>query len=454
VKPRSELNFKLLNLRGGLFATAFCFSTQSVLRLGSSLILTRLLRPEAYGIVTLVMSVVFVVEMLSDIGVTIFIIRDKNGEEPRYLNTAWTIRFSRHAANSTVLFLLAPFIATSLYHAPELIAPLRVFSPWFLLLGLESMSFPLAIRRKQAGIVMYSELAATAVSICFSVLYTLHFRDYWGIIYGTLLNRLLVTLLSHAFLRDVRPRPTLDWVAAREMFRFTRFTMPSSWLTLALTQFDKVVFLRLFDLNLLGVYGVAGNIAGPVEGLISKISQMVLYPRLAQGFRDDRDSLPLSYYTGNLSLFAIILMIPAAIGGAAQLIITVLYDPRYSAAGLILQAFMMRALLLALASPAEDLLIAAGEYQVILHGNILRAIWVVAGSIIGYYLFGFIGFIYGLALSGAPPLLYYLWLQRTKGLMIARYEFFKVAFALGVGICAYLASSLLLLLWQTLRIKI
>ena len=85
------------------------------------------------------MSIVFVVEMLSDIGVNVFIVHDKKGEQPRYLNTAWTIRLVRNSLNSTILFLCAPLIATSFYEAPGLVAPLRVFSPWFLILGLESM---------------------------------------------------------------------------------------------------------------------------------------------------------------------------------------------------------------------------------------------------------------------------------------------------------------------------
>jgi lipopolysaccharide exporter len=445
---------KLINLQGELFATAFAFLAQAVIRLGSSLILTRILRPEAYGTITLLMSIIFVVEMLSDIGVTVFIVRDKNGEQPRYLNTAWTIRLVRYSLNSAILFLCAPWIATSFYDAPGLVAPLRVFSPWFLILGLESMSFPLAIRRKQSRILMYSELSASVLSTAFTVVYCLHAGDYWGMVYGTLLNRLLLTLLSHAFFRDFRPKLQFDRRAAGEMLRFTKFTVPSSWLTLALSQFDKMIFLRLFDLHLLGVYGVAANIAGSIEALISKVSQMVLYPRLAHGFRADRDNFPLKYYTGNIKLFATILIVPAAIGGAARLIIAVLYDPRYAQAGTILQAFMVRALLLSLASPAEDLLIAAGEYQVILHGNILRATWTVAASLAGYHFFGFTGFMYGVALSGAPPLIYYLWLQRAKGMMIVRYEFFKVAFALAVAMSAYLTSSLLLTLWQTTRNRI
>src|SRR5271170_4112216 len=122
---------KFINFRGDLFATGACFAAQAVIKLASSLILTRLLRPEAYGIITILMSIAFVVEMLADIGVTVFIVRDPNAEQSRYLNTAWTMRLGRSLLNTTILMLGAPLMATSIYHAPELAAPLRVFSLWF-----------------------------------------------------------------------------------------------------------------------------------------------------------------------------------------------------------------------------------------------------------------------------------------------------------------------------------
>jgi hypothetical protein len=112
---------------------------------------------------------------------------------------------------------------------------------------------------------------------------------------------------------------------------------------------------------------------------------------------------------------------------------------------------MIRATLLALGSPAEDLLIASGEWQVTLVGNIFRAIWVIAASLTGYHLFGFLGFVYGAALSGLPPFIYYLWFQRRKGMLIYRYEIYKIAFALGVAMLSYLAAAPLLALWSAVR---
>jgi O-antigen/teichoic acid export membrane protein len=316
------------------------------------------------------------------------------------------------------------------------------------------MAFALAIRRKQARLQMYSELAASLLSTSFSIFYCYRYHSFWGMVFGMLINRLIMTALSYQFYPELRPRLFFDLVAAREILVYSKFTIPSSFLTLGLNQFDKVVLLRLFDLRLLGIYGLASNIAGSIETLISKISQAVLYPRCAHNFREHPDTATKRYYTENTRLFAGILAMPAAVSGAAHLIITLLYDSRYSEAGSVLQALGIRAVLLSFASPAEDLLISAGQFHVILVGNVLRTAWIILGSLIGYYFLGFLGFVYALSLSGLPPWLYYLWLQKSKGMLIAKYELYKAAFALGIGVTSYAGSALFLALFPGFRIKL
>jgi lipopolysaccharide exporter len=445
---------KMVNFRGDLFATTFAFAMQAVIRLVSSLILTRVLLPEAYGTITILVSVLYLIGNILDTNVSLFIVRDKNAEQPRYLNTAWTIRVIRSLLSGAALFVCAPLIATKIYDLPNLVLPLRVFALWFLIDGFETMAFAVAIRRKQARLQMYSELAGSLLSTTFSIIYCYHYHTFWGIAFAMLLNRLFMTVVSHLLYRDLKPRFFLDRAAAREILGYSKFTVPSSLLSLGLNQFDKIVFLRLFDLRLLGIYGLAGNISGSLESLISKISQAVLYPRVAHNFREHPDTAVIRYYTENTRLFAGILGLPAAVAGAAHLIITLLYDSRYSDAGTVLQAFAIRAVFLSLASPAEDLLISVGQFHVILVGNILRATAIVIGSLLGAYFFGFPGFVYGLAASGLLPLLYYLWLQNSKGLLIWKYELYKVAFALGVGIASYLASTLFLSLFPGFRVKL
>ena len=445
--------FTKINLKGDLVASVATFAGLATVKFGSSLILTRILLPDAYGIITILLSVSFTLALLSDVGTYTSIVRAPNGDSPSYLNTAWTIRFARSALNATIMFFATPAIV-HLFGTPALTAPLRVFSLWFAIDALESNSVPIAARKKNTRVVVYSDFIATLISTAFTVIYCYFSRTFWGMVYGLLLNRALFVSFSYLYYREFRPRFGFDRSAARDIFQFTRFVMPSSVLTLVLSQFDKAVFLRFFDLRLLGIYGVASNIAGQVESLISRTSEMVVYPRSAHSFRTDPSTFAEKYYSDNIRVFAVTGAMAAAVGGAAQLIISFLYDPRYALAGVVLQTVMIRAALLSLSSPAETMLIAAGESHVILVSNIYRAVAIVLGSIAGFYAFGFIGFIYGMALSGLPPVIYLLTRQRKLGSPIFKYELYRVAYMAAIAIAAFAASRLIVTVFHVTRLKI
>jgi lipopolysaccharide exporter len=445
--------FTKINFKGDLVASLATFAGQATVRFASSLILTRILLPDAYGIITILLSISFTLVMLSDVGTYTSVVRAPNGDSPAYLNTAWTIRFVRSSLNAAIMFFASPAIVR-LFGAPALAAPLRVYALWFLIDALESNSIPMAARRKNTRVVMYSDLIATVISTTFTIIYCYVSRSFWGMVYGLLLNRALFVSFSYLFYREFRPRFGFDRAAARDIFQFTRFVMPSSVLTLLLSQFDKAAFLRLFDLRLLGIYGVASNIAGQVESLISRTGEMVVYPRSAHSFRTDPKTFPEKYYTDNVRVFAVTGVMAAGVAGAAQLIISFLYDPRYALAGVVLQTIMIRAVLLSIASPAETMLIAAGQLHVTLVSNIYRAVSIVSGSLAGFYAFGFIGFLYGLALSGLPPTIYLLLRQRKLGAPVLRYELYRVAFMAVIAVAAYAASRTVMMVFHVSRLKL
>src|SRR5580692_1193435 len=197
--------FTKINLKGDLVASLATFMGLAIVKFGSSLILTRILLPDAYGIITILLSISFTLVMLSDVGTYTSVVRAPNGDSPAYLNTAWTIRFVRSSLNATIMFFATPVIVR-MFGAPALAAPLRVFALWFLIDALESNSVPIAARKKNTRVVVYSDLIATVVSTAFTVIYCYFHRTFWGMVYGLLLNRALFVSFSYFFYRDFRPR--------------------------------------------------------------------------------------------------------------------------------------------------------------------------------------------------------------------------------------------------------
>src|SRR5262245_44517632 len=81
-------------ISGSIWTIGSYVATQ-VLRLGGNLIFARLLYPEAFGLMALVTIFVQGLAMFSDIGIGPSIIQSRRGEDPRFLNTAWTIQVVR-----------------------------------------------------------------------------------------------------------------------------------------------------------------------------------------------------------------------------------------------------------------------------------------------------------------------------------------------------------------------
>lgn len=427
-----------------VFAATFCFVASTVLRLLSSVILTRILYPEAYGLVTILWSVFFIVEMMSDLGVIGLMVRHEDGEKERFVNTLWTIKFVRACVAFGIVFFIAPWIAAA-YDLPLLESAIRVFAFSFIVSAMESMSYVVMLRQSKARVQGYCELGASVLSTIFMIIYAYYSRDHWALIYGVLVQRAVMTVLSYRFLPEFRPRFQFDKKAAMALLGFAKFVMPSSMLTMVLMQYERIVLLKLFDLEKLGMYGLASNIASSVEGLVTRISRNVLYPRCTRYYREGgRDYARDAYYTQNLKLFAVVLSLPAALGGAAYLLINILYDSRYEYAGTILNALAIRCMLTAVTGPKENLLVAVGYTKVVLMTNVLRLCWLVPFGLLGWYLWGFDGFLYLSVLDLLPVFFYSSYLQYKGNLMIVRHELLHIAFMAGVFVAALVVCSGLL----------
>src|SRR4051812_6290963 len=67
------------------------FGGGQALRFAGNLVLTRLLMPEAFGLMVLVNTFLMGLALFSDIGVGTSVIQNKRGDERAFLDTAWTI---------------------------------------------------------------------------------------------------------------------------------------------------------------------------------------------------------------------------------------------------------------------------------------------------------------------------------------------------------------------------
>jgi hypothetical protein len=115
--------------RGSLW-TLGGYGVSQVIRLASSLILARLLFPEAFGLMALVNVFMQGLEMLSDLGIGPGIIQNKRGAEPKFLRTAWTLQIIRGFVLWGITLLLARPVAAFFAARDPLASQLTTCCRW------------------------------------------------------------------------------------------------------------------------------------------------------------------------------------------------------------------------------------------------------------------------------------------------------------------------------------
>jgi lipopolysaccharide exporter len=389
------------------------------------------------------MSFVFMIELMSDVGTAPLLVRHPRGREVKFVHTVWTVRLIRSCFNFCLVFFGAPLIA-AIYQTPVLTGAFRTLSFWFLLVGAESMSFILAQRDQKARIANYAEMITNAIMTAFVIGAAIVLKNHYALIYGFLLQRALLMVGSYFFYRDVGVGIAFDREALRDQFRFARLVMPSSMLTVVLSQYDKVVLLKLFNLTALGLYGVATNMVAPITGINLHNARVVLYPRVAEYFRVDRATAREKYYQNNQRLLMLGVLLPAVLAGFSQFIVEILYDARYAAVGTILMILALGSIVVAFQNASENVLVAYGRTHTVLIANVIRLCSIVPATLLGYYLFGFDGFLW-FNLAGTLPLLIYFFREQNKyGLLDLKNELNRFGAAMVIFFVCLAASHILL----------
>ena len=138
----------------------------------------------------------------------------------------------------------------------------------------------------------------------------------------------MLVVASHFFYRDIGVAIAFDREAVREQFKFARYVMPSSILTIVLSQYDKVVLGAIQSKFARGLqhcrrddWPDAGYYhAQCARGALCAVFQLFsLYDRANAARR----------YKENLRLFSVGAIPPAMLAGFGPLIVALLYDSRY-----------------------------------------------------------------------------------------------------------------------------
>ncbi len=431
-------------MRGSLM-TAMSFGGHNVLRLASNLVLTRLLFPEAFGLMALVQVVLAGVAMFSDFGIRGSIVQNARGDDPVFLNTAWTLQIVRGILLGLAVFLLAQPMA-SFYDAPQLAELLAFAAVIPIIQGFNSTRMATAGRHIALGRLTALALVTQAIGIVVMIALAWWFESVWSLIVGTAVGAAAETVLSHVALPGkFRNRLVFEKAAAKELFGFGKYVFIATLASFFIQHGDRAVLGKYVTLEELAIYNIGFFLAMVPLKFARRLNDAVIFPLYSRRPPGDsvvnRRRINRARYLLSLALVCG----TAFLGLIGDLMVRVMYDPRYEGGGPILVLIALMSLPQLITLSYERLPLSAGRSGVYAFFMTSRALLLLAFTVVGVIHYGLLGAI-------VAPLVTWLLIYPVLIWVIRPFKGWDpVHDALFVLITAILVFLLLRFHWETIQ---
>ncbi len=362
------------------------YMAAQVIRLGANLILTRLLFPEAFGLMALVMLFLQGLQMFSDMGVGPSIMQNKRGDEPEFLNTAWTIQVIRGALLWLATILLAAPVA-NFYGEPQLAELLPVAGLALFIAGFNSTRIETAFRHMNIGRLTLIDLTAQILGAVAMVAFAVAFRSVWALLVASLVVAVVKMALSHLLLPGQPNRLRWEWAAGSDLIHFGKWIFLSTICGFIFTQGDRLILGKFLSLSLLGIYNIGHFLASFPFILGSTIVAKIMIPL----YRDKHPSASPENFRKirlvRMLLTGVILSMAGLMALIGVALTEFLYDPRFHPSGAVLVLVAISQFPLIIGLTYDQAALAAGDSR--------GFFWVILARSVFLVLFLFIGMAMG-----------------------------------------------------------
>ncbi len=410
--------------------TVFGYGGSQALRLASNLILTRLLFPEAFGLMSLVWVFLQGLNNLSDMGVTQSILQSKRGEERAFLDTAWTIQVIR-GVMLLVLTCAMAAPAAAFYEAPELKNILPVVGITLLITGLFPTKRDGANRNLALGRITVIDLSAQLIGLIVGVVMAWTTGSVWSLVANAVTTTVMQLILYSFFLPGANNRLRWEKTSASELINFGKWIFLATAAGFLISQGDKIVLGKYLSLGALGVYNIGYFLASfPIllGGMLMRRIMIPIYrekpPSESAGNRAGLHKMRMLLSAGLMALLALFALIGVWLVG-------LLYDPRYALAGGVVVLLAVVQLPAVITLTYDQAALAAGDSKGFFVLVAIKAALMMAGLIIGATKGGLTGALLGQGLSLLLAYPVVVWLARRHKAWDMRHDliFWTVAAA-------------------------
>lgn len=417
----------------GSAALALSTVATNMVRLVSTMCLTRLLSPDVYGIVGIILSVFYMVNMMTDIGLQSYVVRHEHGDDSNFLDAV----FSIHAVRGLVLAGIAMLLAwpiSFIMSKPQLFAPLAVSSLIFMIDGQVSLNQFRALREGKVQRFAMLDLITGVSQTVAGIVLAFLLRNVWAIVGSMLVASSVRTWCTYALFPGGRHRFRRDRAVAADLWSFSRVVALSSSLMLLVGQFDKLALGRLLPLDKFGLYVLAASLASLPTVFAVNYASTITYPVVASAWREGW-SIAEAYYSSWKRFFYLYAFAGGGLIGAADLVVRILYDPRYEPVSRYLSILAVSTALRLATAAVEKLEVAKGRPRISVEMNVIRLSWLTIGALFGLANGNSLLLVITIGLVEVPAYLYGVWrLARTHVIRWTRELALIALIAMGVAV--------------------
>lgn len=362
------------------------FGVQQVIRLGTSIVLARLLAPEMFGVMVLINTLRTGTELLSDLGIGQSVVRSPHANDRAFLDTAFTVQLLRGVLLMALAFAAALPLAR-IYNNPELASMIAVAALTFLATGLQSPDLFLMQREIRVAHRGLYDLVTTVGQTAVTVGLAWWWGSVWALVWGLVIGAFFATAMTFVFAPIRMPRLTWHPEYWSEIFHFGKWVFLSTAIYFAAISADKIYFSAVLPLTIVGVYGVARTFSDMLTALAQRFGSYLVFPKVVQ-LRQHRGAISAAFQSKRrLALAAIAAALAIAIAVSDRAIL-VLYDSRYHVAAFMLPVLFAGAWFAVLAAFAESTLFGLDRPRSGAAGNLAKFLILMLGLPIAVAHFG------------------------------------------------------------------
>jgi O-antigen/teichoic acid export membrane protein len=243
----------------------------------SIIILARILTPEDFGIMAIVLLSLQFSETLTNIGSEQYFIQ-KNNATASDLNCAWTSNLIMKLLTSLIFAITTPYIAT-LYNQQHLIPAFLTIACLPIISALSNgkiYQYKKELNYKKfTSITALSKLLSSIISIALAYI----LQSYWALIFGAIFHSLLYNIFSYLFIKE---RTTFGLTNWQEQFQFSKWIILKSFIGHIRAKFDSWFAINIQGISGLGGYNLSKDLVLlPSRELLSPITE-IFFTSIAQ----------------------------------------------------------------------------------------------------------------------------------------------------------------------------